>query len=43
LKDRDMLKDTLVVWVGEFGRTSMAQGDERLTDGHGHGVKDILD
>ncbi len=29
LKDRDMLKDTLVVWGGEFGRTPMAQGDER--------------
>jgi hypothetical protein len=29
LKDRDMLKDTLVVWAGEFGRTPMAQGDGR--------------
>lgn len=29
LKDRDMLKDTLVIWGGEFGRTPMAQGDER--------------
>ncbi len=29
LKDRDMLKDTLVVWGGEFGRTPMAQGDGR--------------
>ena len=27
LKDRDMLKDTLVIWGGEFGRTPMAQGD----------------
>ena len=26
LKRRDMLKDTLVVWAGEFGRTPMAQG-----------------
>lgn len=26
LKDRDMLKDTLVIWGGEFGRTPMAQG-----------------
>lgn len=29
LKNRDMLKDTLVVWGGEFGRTPMAQGDGR--------------
>lgn len=26
LKQRDMLKDTLVVWSGEFGRTPFAQG-----------------
>ena len=26
LKQRDMLKDTLVVWAGEFGRTPMSQG-----------------
>ncbi|HUG90886.1 MAG TPA: DUF1501 domain-containing protein [Planctomycetaceae bacterium] len=26
LKARDMLKDTLVVWAGEFGRTPMSQG-----------------
>jgi len=26
LKARDMLKDTLVVWSGEFGRTPFAQG-----------------
>ena len=26
LKDRDLLKDTLVIWGGEFGRTPMAQG-----------------
>ena len=26
LKQRDMLKDTLVVWTGEFGRTPMFQG-----------------
>jgi Protein of unknown function (DUF1501) len=25
LKQRDMLKDTLVVWAGEFGRTPMSQ------------------
>ncbi len=29
LKQRDMLKDTLVVWAGEFGRTPMSQGDGR--------------
>jgi hypothetical protein len=26
LKERDMLKDTLVVWAGEFGRTVYSQG-----------------
>ena len=31
LKDRDMLKDTLVVWGGEFGRTPQAQA----ADGNG--------
>lgn len=29
LEARDMLKDTLIVWGGEFGRTPMAQGDGR--------------
>jgi len=29
LKARDLLKDTLVLWGGEFGRTPMAQGDGR--------------
>jgi hypothetical protein len=29
LKQRDMLKDTLVLWGGEFGRTPSAQGDGR--------------
>ena len=29
LKQRDMLKDTLVIWGGEFGRTPMAQGTGR--------------
>jgi hypothetical protein len=29
LKQRDMLKDTLVIWGGEFGRTPMAQGQGR--------------
>ncbi len=29
LKQRDMLRDTLIVWAGEFGRTPMSQGDGR--------------
>jgi hypothetical protein len=29
LKQRDMLKDTLIVFAGEFGRTPMAQGNGR--------------
>jgi hypothetical protein len=29
LKNRGMLRDTLVVWAGEFGRTPMAQGNGR--------------
>ena len=29
LKRRGLLKDTLVVWGGEFGRTPMAQGNGR--------------
>ncbi|GAB5404894.1 MAG: DUF1501 domain-containing protein [Aureliella sp.] len=29
LNQRDMLKDTLVIWGGEFGRTPMAQGTGR--------------
>ena len=32
LKQRDLLKDTLVVWCGEFGRTPFAQG----RDGRDH-------
>ena len=32
LKDRDMLKDTLLVWGGEFGRTPMA--DSKKGSGH---------
>ena len=35
LKSRDMLKDTLVIWGGEFGRTPYAQG----TDGRDHNAK----
>ena len=36
LKDRDMLKDTLVVWGGEFGRTPMTQnqGKDNGRDHH---------
>ena len=29
LKQRDMLKDTLIIWGGEFGRTPMGQGNGR--------------
>ena len=32
LKQRDMLKDTLVIWGGEFGRTPMTEG----TNGRDH-------
>jgi hypothetical protein len=35
LKQRDMLKDTLIVWGGEFGRTPAAQND----DGRDHNNK----
>tara|TARA_B110000305_G_C19294459_1_gene565878 strand:+ start:341 stop:901 length:561 start_codon:yes stop_codon:yes gene_type:complete len=35
LKRRDMLKDTLVIWSGEFGRTPHAQGN----DGRDHNAK----
>ncbi|MEM7454765.1 MAG: DUF1501 domain-containing protein [Planctomycetota bacterium] len=35
LKDRDMLKDTLVMWGGEFGRTPDQQGN----GGRGHNNK----
>jgi len=35
LKQRDMLKDTLVIWGGEFGRTPAAQG----ADGRNHNNK----
>lgn len=40
LKQRDMLKDTLVVWGGEFGRTPMAQGSGR--DHHIKGFSTVL-
>jgi len=36
LKARDMLKDTLIVWAGEFGRTPMSQGGSGR-DHHNHG------
>jgi uncharacterized protein (DUF1501 family) len=35
LKQRGLLKDTLVIWGGEFGRTPYAQGD----DGRDHNNK----
>ncbi len=35
LKKRGLLKDTLIVWCGEFGRTPVAQG----TDGRDHNNK----
>ena len=35
LKNRDMLRDTLVIWGGEFGRTPYRQG----TDGRNHNNK----
>ncbi len=40
LKQRDMLKDTLVVFGGEFGRTPMAQGNGR--DHHIKGFSHVL-
>jgi hypothetical protein len=37
LKQRDMLKDTLVIWAGEFGRTPYAQnGDGRDHNNKGY-------
>ena len=36
LKDRGLLKDTLVVWGGEFGRTPM--GENRDTTGRNHHI-----
>ena len=37
LKQRDMLKDTLIVWGGEFGRTS--RDDKGDGNGRGHANK----
>ncbi len=34
LKQRGLLKDTLVLWGGEFGRTPMVQGDNDGRDHH---------
>jgi len=34
LKQRGLLKDTLVVWGGEFGRTPMVQGGDDGRDHH---------
>jgi len=36
LKSRDLLKDTLVIWGGEFGRTPM--GENRDTTGRNHHI-----
>ena len=40
LKERDMLKDTLIIFGGEFGRTPMAQGNGR--DHHIKGFSHFL-
>ncbi len=34
LKQRDLLKDTLVLWGGEFGRTPYAQGEDGRDHNH---------
>ena len=36
LSDRDMLKDTLVMWGGEFGRTPQGEGDGRGQNAKGY-------
>jgi uncharacterized protein (DUF1501 family) len=39
LKARDMLKDTLVIWAGEFGRTPISQGgDGRDHNPYGYSI-----
>ncbi len=38
LKARDMLKDTLVLWGGEFGRTPTSQGDGRDHNSRGYSM-----
>ena len=34
LKQRDLLKDTLVIWGGEFGRTPMGENREKTGRNH---------
>jgi uncharacterized protein (DUF1501 family) len=34
LKKKDMLKDTLIIWAGEFGRTPYAQGGDGRDHNH---------
>lgn len=36
LKNRDLLKDTLLVWGGEFGRTPTVQNEDGKKDGRAH-------
>jgi hypothetical protein len=38
LKQRGMLKDTLVIWGGEFGRTPTSQGDGRDHNSRGYTI-----
>src|SRR4029079_10073847 len=38
LKQRNLLKDTLVIWGGEFGRTPSAQGDGRDHNARGYTI-----
>ena len=38
LKQRDLLKDTLVIWGGEFGRTPTSQGDGRDHNSRGYSM-----
>jgi hypothetical protein len=35
LKARDMLKDTLVIWAGEFGRTPISEVPEKASEKFG--------
>ena len=51
LKQRGLLDDTIVVWGGEFGRTTFSQDgkvktsygrDYRLTDVHGNVAQQLL-
>ncbi len=38
LKQKGMLKDTLVIWGGEFGRTPTSQGDGRDHNSRGYSI-----